>query len=441
MNSLGERLKAARIAQGLTQERLAAGVATKGFISQVEHNQTTPSLPRLRLLAERLGRPLSYFLDSAPPPGDAEYLMKAAELATKAGEARRALALLDEIAEDELAADERADARRLRGVALRAAGRHSHGLRTLQEAAALAPADHPAVGAAIYAEIGAALGEEELFNPSVEASLRALKWLDESRHPDLDVKARVLTNIAKCWYALGRTAEAATYFEEALAVATDGEILVRMAKAHMALGITARAMGQLQAAKQHCDQALALHKRLGQERVANEILNNLGDVYYAQGNVGEARRLQQQCLERGRRLKEYTAVAAAAAELARYALAEGKLGEAIDLSVEARQAAEEAGSHVFQARALGLEGMAADRQGRHAIADRAFRRACDILRGRGALAELAETCARYSNVLRERGDTAGAFAFLQMAYTRQFDGLVTSLRAARRNAYGGRSRA
>ena len=85
--------------------------------------------------------------------------------------------------------------------------------------------------------------------------------------------------------------------------------------------------------------------------------------------------------------------------------------------------------------------MAADRQGRHAIADRAFRRACDILRGRGALAELAETCARYSNVLRERGDTAGAFAFLQMAYTRQFDGLVTSLRAARRNAYGGRSRA
>ncbi|HEV3096760.1 MAG TPA: helix-turn-helix transcriptional regulator [Candidatus Dormibacteraeota bacterium] len=440
MNSLGERLKAARIAQGWTQERLAAGVATKGFISQVEHNQTTPSLPRLRLLAERLGRPISYFLDSAPP-ADAEYLMKAAELAIKAGEAKRALALLDEIAEHELAADERANSRRLRGVALRAAGRLSQGLRTLQEAAALAPADHPAVGAAIYAEIGAALGEQELFNPSVEASLRALQWLEGSRHPDLDVKARVLTNIAKCWYALGRTAEAATYFEEALAVATDGEILVRMAKAHMALGITARAMGQLPAAKQHCDQALALHKRLGQERVANEILNNLGDVYYAQGNVEEARRLQRQCLERGRERKEYLAVAAAASELARYALDEGQLSEAIDLSGEARQAAERAGSHVFEARALALEGMAADRQGRHAAGDGAFRRAFDILRAREALAEMAETCARYSNVLRERGDTAGAFAFLQMAYARQFDGLIAALRAARRNAYGGRTRA
>jgi tetratricopeptide (TPR) repeat protein len=296
----------------------------------------------------------------------------------------------------------------------------------------LAPADNPGVSAAIYSEIGAVLGEQELFNASVEASLRALHWLERSRHPDLDVKARVLTNIAKCWYALGRTAEAATYFEEALAAATDGESLVRMAKAHMALGITARALGQLQAAKQHCDEALALHRRLGQERVANEILNNLGDVYYAQGNVEEARRLQRQCLERGRKLKEFTAVAASAAELARYALADGQLGEAIELASEARRAAELAGNHIFQARALALQGMAADRQGRHGIADRAFRHACDLLRERGAIAELAETCARYSDVLRERGDAAAALAFLQMAYTRKFDSLTAALRAARR---------
>jgi tetratricopeptide (TPR) repeat protein len=433
MNSLGERLKTARVAQGLTQERLAAGVATKGFISQVEHNQATPSLPRLRLLAERLGRPLSYFLDEALP-ADTEYLIKAAELAVTAGEPKRALTLLDEIAEDELAAEERADARRIRGVALRAAGRASQGLRVLQEAAALAPADNPGISAAVYVEIGAALGEQELFNASVEASLRALHWLDRSRHPDLDLKARVLTNIAKCWYALGRIAEAATYFEQALAAATDGESLLRMAKAHMALGITARALGDLEAAKRHCDQALALHRRLGQERVANEILNNLGDVYYAQGNVEEARRLQRQCLERGRKLKEFTAVAASAAELARYALAEGHLGEALDLAGEARQAAEHAGNHTFQARALALEGMAADRQGRHAVADRSFQRAFDLLRARSAFGEMAQTCARYSDVLRERHDAASALTFMRMAYTREFDGLVSALRAARRNA-------
>jgi tetratricopeptide (TPR) repeat protein len=431
MNSIGERLKAARTARGLTQERLAAGIATKGFISQVERNQTTPSLPRLRLLADRLGLPLAYFVEG-PAPADSSYLMKAAELAIKAGEPRRAVTLLDEVVEDELAADERADARRLRGMALLAAGRSSSGLRALQEAAAMAPADDAMLSAAIYAEIGAAFGEQELFNVSVEASLRSLWWLDRVRHPDLDVKARVLTNLANAWYRLGKTDQAVNYFEQALAAATDGENLLRIANAHMALGITARATGQLQAAMRHSDQALAIHERLGHEVIANRILNNLGDVYYAQGNVKEARRLQTQCLERGRQTKELVAVAAAAAELARYALAEGRFKEAFAMAREACEAAERSGNHVFHARALALEGAAASRQGRHAAADRVFRRAFDILRARGAVAEMAETCARYSDVLRERRDDAGALTFMRMAYAREFDGLTSSLRAVRR---------
>ncbi|MDQ6692007.1 MAG: tetratricopeptide repeat protein, partial [Candidatus Dormibacteraeota bacterium] len=210
------------------------------------------------------------------------------------------------------------------------------------------------------------------------------------------------------------------------------ENLLRMANAHMALGITARATGQLQAAMRHCDEALAIHRRLGHERVANEILNNLGDVQYARGNVEEARRLQQTCLERGRHAKEYVAVAASAAELARYALADGELKEAIGFAVEARQAAERSGNHLLQARALAIEGMTAARQGRERVADGLFRRAFAMLQERGAGAELAETCARFSDVLRERGDSAGALAFMRMAYAREFDGLPSRLRTLRR---------
>ena len=66
MDSVGDRLRQARVARGLTQAQLARGVATKGLISQIECNRTTPSLPRLRLLADRLGLPVSYFLEQAP---------------------------------------------------------------------------------------------------------------------------------------------------------------------------------------------------------------------------------------------------------------------------------------------------------------------------------------------------------------------------------------
>src|SRR5260370_26907543 len=59
MNSIGSKLKEARVARGLTQQQLAEGVASKGFVSLVERNLLNPSLPKLRLLADRLGRPLA----------------------------------------------------------------------------------------------------------------------------------------------------------------------------------------------------------------------------------------------------------------------------------------------------------------------------------------------------------------------------------------------
>ena|SRR5256885_16534810 len=95
MNSVGERLRQARLARGLTQEQLARGLATKGFISQVERNRALPSLPKLRVMAERLGLPLGHFTGDTSSL-ELVYLRKSAELAVKAEEPARALSLIDE---------------------------------------------------------------------------------------------------------------------------------------------------------------------------------------------------------------------------------------------------------------------------------------------------------------------------------------------------------
>src|SRR3989442_14715520 len=108
MNSVGSRLKAARIARGLTQQQLANGVASKGFISLVERDRLNPSLPKLRLLADRLGQPLSHFVHEAAPQ-DPGYLLKTAELAIKANEPKRALTVIREAPSPCLAAKPRAD--------------------------------------------------------------------------------------------------------------------------------------------------------------------------------------------------------------------------------------------------------------------------------------------------------------------------------------------
>src|SRR2546429_9061535 len=134
MNSIGIRLKEARIARGLTQEQLARGVATKGFVSLVERDLLNASLPKLRLLADRLGRPLAYFVQDLPDQ-DADYLRKTAELAIRANEPHRALKLIQEAADLPLTANQRADLKKLRGMALLATGKQAKALASLYEAA------------------------------------------------------------------------------------------------------------------------------------------------------------------------------------------------------------------------------------------------------------------------------------------------------------------
>src|SRR5919201_687543 len=341
VNSLGERIREARLARGLTQEQLAQGVASKGFVSQVEHNRLTPSLHRLRLLADRLQLPLSHFTGEA---GEltATYLRKSAELAIRAGEPGRALELVQE---------------------------------------GLGASGHERVRAELFCLKGAALD------------------------------------------ALGR-------WDEALAAhqaATGAESLLRMAKAHMALGVSSRALGDLEAAVEHCDRALELYRRIGWDRIGNRVLNNLGDVEYAAGRKDQARDYQLRCLARARELDDHYEVGISAAALARYALDAGEPEEAIRFARVSRRAAVEARDHLHQALALALEARSLDRTGLRGSADRRFRRAFRMLLSRQAGEKLAEVCVLYADSLRERGALDRAFDFLRMASERDFSRLSVNM--------------
>lgn len=65
---LGQKIRALRKKMGMTQQDLAGDQFTKSFISQIEKNHARPSLKSLQIIAERLGKPISYFLEEDYSP-------------------------------------------------------------------------------------------------------------------------------------------------------------------------------------------------------------------------------------------------------------------------------------------------------------------------------------------------------------------------------------
>ncbi len=94
--TLGEKLKAARLAAGLSQRQLCGDVITRNMLSQIENGSANPSMETLRYLAGRLEKSIGYFLqeeavESANPP-----VMEQARLAYGCGRYDRALEILAE---------------------------------------------------------------------------------------------------------------------------------------------------------------------------------------------------------------------------------------------------------------------------------------------------------------------------------------------------------
>ena len=101
---LGERIKQARLDAGLSQRALCGDRITRNMLSQIEHGTARPSMQTLQYLAERLEKPVSFFLEeSAVTPN--QILMAKARQAYSRGNGREALLALEDYAAPDGALD------------------------------------------------------------------------------------------------------------------------------------------------------------------------------------------------------------------------------------------------------------------------------------------------------------------------------------------------
>lgn len=73
--SLGSELRRRRVDAQLSQDEISPPL-TRGFISQVEHGRTMPSLPALIVIAERLGTSADEILRAVNQTLNSEYAVR-----------------------------------------------------------------------------------------------------------------------------------------------------------------------------------------------------------------------------------------------------------------------------------------------------------------------------------------------------------------------------
>lgn len=104
--SMGQRIREARLAAGLSQRQLAGQEITRNMLSALENDSANPSVATLLYLSEKLCKPISYFLGEDEPPVPGLREMEQARSAFAAGDYRRCLELTGAV-ESEAFADER----------------------------------------------------------------------------------------------------------------------------------------------------------------------------------------------------------------------------------------------------------------------------------------------------------------------------------------------
>lgn len=92
---LGEKLRQQRLALGLSQRQLVGDKITRNMLSQIENGAAAPSMDTLRYLAQRLQKPVSYFLEETGTGDNLERIWQVYD----SGDDAQVLSLLEDLQE------------------------------------------------------------------------------------------------------------------------------------------------------------------------------------------------------------------------------------------------------------------------------------------------------------------------------------------------------
>jgi len=432
-------VKQARSESGLSLAEIAGSRVTRAAIHLIETGRSRPSMPVLEMIAERTGRPVSWFLapGGRKSAADLEFEARVSDLEQLASvqdyEGVRTLAT--ELLTQAMGETFEARVRYFLGRALVRLYQADEAMPHLVRARAIFEAlddnwmvvecmDWIAGAMTIREEPGALALQED--------ALRLCRSLDPV---PLHTEIRLMTNLASVYAHRREWPKAVKMYEQVVAKGQDLQDMGRLARVYAGLGFAYRNLGDLTRAVSYTQKAAAFqslqHDKAALTRVELELallLIRHGDLGSAESHLNKA---LENCLLNNLE-DERNRVLLGMAELH---LNRGDYERAAREAHDATRDAERAGlattageGHVALAR---IRAAAGDERG----SDREFAHAIRIFTRLDAPEKLVETHHAYAQVLKARGDAAGALEQLEATVAITRPGLAAP--AARRSAREG----
>jgi HTH-type transcriptional regulator, quorum sensing regulator NprR len=415
---LGARVRAARQELGLSLAAVAGGHFSRAFLNQVELGRALPSTRNLQIIAERLQRPIEYFLEDpeVSSPAIELALIKCQSLLIRS-EGEGARSLLERLLALSIPLEARTRAQLLLAeVHLKA--------RRVPEAMALLVSAQDAAERAGWATLTAEtcdrLGSAHyLMRRRHEAARwfdRALAAYQGSELTDPTLKARILGHRANIHYTSGEIPEAIAAYEQAIAAAEQILDLPGLAGIYEGLAVALQRNGQASSALSFAQRSLRIYETLRDVRMSAQLRNNMADMLLQQGQPVAAQRLFEGGIRQLEGIDDHEVLPFLLAGAAEARLEQHDVAGASALSARARHSMANSSDPLAAVAALRVEGRVAHAQGDTARSRAAFDEAlvrADALHSGDLHARVSYD---YARTLIEQGEAVLAAARFREAY-------------------------
>jgi len=416
---LGARVRKARMELGLSLAAVAQKDFSRAFLNQIELGRSRPSTRNLQIIAERLHRPIEYFLQDPSNSTTAhEFTLLEAETRLRRGDGQRARELmLQLLSRSRILPETRARAQLVLAESHLKLRAIPEAIEVLQAAIKAGEAfGWRALVVDMYDQMGRA--HYQLRHPHEAGRWwdKALTTYEDAGLTDPVLKARILGHRANLHYVSGQPTEAIASYQAAIAGAQNVLDMPTLGGIYEGLAMSFQRAGDLTRALHYAQRSLRAFETLQDIRMGAQLRNNMGEILLSQGRPREAESLFLEGATQLRQVGDMDLLPHLLAGAAEAALDAGDREVAVSRITAALQATDLSADPLARLSAERIAGRIRHADAEHAEARAHFERALEIAAAVDSPMETGRVAFDYAQVLEEQGDSAQALIRYRQAY-------------------------